>query len=1342
MNQKPINDQIKFYAGIGASAGGLNVIKQILSAIEVTDNLCLFVIQHLSPDHKSLMSELISKVTSFEVQEATNKIVPKAGFVYLIPPGFHMRISQKRIILEKGKENHHITHPIDTFFYSLAQEHRDRSIAIILTGTGSDGAKGIATIKHQGGLVIVQDPKTAEFDGMPNAAIKSGFFDLVLPPDEIAKKINRFAVNPLQNESFNQQTYHQIIDRVSIASQINFHHYKENSLKRRIDKRIGLLHESSPENYLKRLKKSTEEANTLARDFLIGVTEFFRDKDVFRQIENSVIPSLAEAKDISKDIRIWIPGCSTGEEVYSFAILLDQYLLKHNKKHNFKIFATDIDQEAINFASKGSYPLNIESDLKDFDCTDYLVNSGNYINISKRIREKIVFTKHNLLEDPPFIQMDIISCRNLFIYFKNDVQQRILSNMLFALNKYGYLILGLSENLGGFENKFHAIDHQLRIYQLVSDYKKPVIQPGRKMISLDSGTRTTTPSLTQENPRHETGPFREYLLNRFTPPTFFVNEDLKLVYIQNDLSPYIKLNSGTLKPSVTHIFDNKLAWCIKKGIDAARESSEKIQITESNFMNNSKAFTVDLNIEKCNGTQFSEPLYMVSIIEKDVRAQHSMRKEYFNSEIDPESQKIAELEDELEQTRDQLQHFILQLETSREELQSTNEELMVSNEEMLSSNEELQSVNEELYTVNSEIQDKNHELENLNSDLENLISNINISIIFLDRKLKIRKFTPSITKHFKIKTEDIGRPLSIFSSHFSEKSMNDLLRECSDVLKNNHIVEHEIVDDQHTHFLMRISPFFKGKRNEGIVLTFDDITHIREIEKDLFESEEKFKSVMDYSNIGIAIINKEGIPILVNEATEKFLGQHKEDIKKKRFSEYTHPDFLQTDNYNYRKIWAGEIKHYSIEKKFIHNSGKEIWAIQSISALHNNQKQIRYAMAMILDVTSRISMENELIKAMYKAEESDRLKSAFLANMSHEIRTPMNAIIGFSQLLQENTIHESDRDKCLETIVSQGNHLLSLINDIIDISKIESGILNVKEIECHLPQLVNMCVESFKVMNGKNIEYQIFPDDKFNSPYILIDENRLTQVLNNLLSNATKFTMEGKIEVGYYISGDKYIEFTIKDTGIGIEPKLLDKIFDRFYRVDQDERINTIKGTGLGLAITKALIEKMGGRIWVSSKPGSGSDFRFTIPFKPVAQNNKKPVESNKTESLKFDNVSIMIVEDEDTNYHLLEKILTPYNAKITRAKNGREAVDFIKKRNHTDLILMDIALPKMNGMDATKNIKSFSPDIRIIAQTACVMEGDKENCLKAGCDDFISKPIRKEELLSKISMLLTSKPV
>jgi two-component system, chemotaxis family, CheB/CheR fusion protein len=839
------------YVGIGASAGGLEAIEAFIRNMPPRNGLAFIIIQHLSPDYKSLMAELLSKRTEMSVRRAENGMVVEADSVYLIPPKKTLTIFHGKLILgDPERVRSGIFLPIDIFLHSLADDQGEKAIGIILSGTGSDGMRGIRAIKEAGGMVMVQDETTAKFDGMPRSAISTGLVDFVLPPDEMPKQLQAFVDHPEHSRSERSDTIltdedglTRIFSLLRERHKIDFTYYKPSTVVRRIERRMTVNHIIALHDYVKYLESYPRELSRLYRELLIGVTHFFRDKAAFDLLSEKYLPMLlAQAK--GPLVRFWVAGCSTGEEAYSLAIACKECLDNLGLDLNIKIFATDVDNEAVLHAGNGVYPESIVADIAPEFLSRYFIRREESIQISRNIREMVVFAQHNLIKDPPFTNIDLVSCRNLLIYLQPVLQRKVLKYFSFSLNAKGVLFLGHSETIGDMEEYFEPLSHKWQLYRSRGKPREIGAELEISKTRYIQGRLSRPHFLGPQRPMrfHEEERILDRLLDAvsgdYVPLTMVVNEQLELLHVLGDSTGILRYPSGRVVNEISRIVPGELSIPLSTGIPKAFKSREEVRYTNVRLEGQGTRRTLDLRIKPF--AQKKGQVAMAAVFIEKVERNETIGsiKEPLSYDLDEEAvQRIRDLEQELQFTRENLQATIEELETSNEELQATNEELLASNEELQSTNEELQSVNEELHTVNSEHQRKIIELTELNNDMYNFMEITGAGTMFFDENMELRRFTPQISRIFTVGDVDIGCPVSHLKHDLKEVDMGALI---GMVAENHQRVDQEVETSGGEWYRMRVIPYYIGSESfSGSVVTFLDINELKKYQKDCLVEKSK-----------------------------------------------------------------------------------------------------------------------------------------------------------------------------------------------------------------------------------------------------------------------------------------------------------------------------------------------------------------------------------------------------------------------------------------------------------------------------------------------------------------------
>ena len=831
-----------FVAGLGASAGGLEALASFFEAMPDDSGIGFVVIQHLSPDHKSMMAELLGRNTRMPVCQAEDGMPVEPNHVYLIPPKKCLTIFHGKLVLTEWDSKKGPNLPIDLFFSSLAEDRGERTIAIALSGTGSDGTRGIRTIKEAGGLVVIQDKHSAKFSGMPDSAIATGLADFILPAADMPPALLKFIQHPLLARPGGKlilpppDTMQQIEGLIRTHTGIDFSGYKRSTVVRRLERRIGISQVGNAGQYFEYLRQSPPEVSAFANDLLISVTRFFRDTEAFKVLREEVVPAIF-ANATERSIRVWVPGCATGEEAYSIAILLQEHAAKLGEKYEVKIFATDVNRKVIDFAATGIYPASIAADIsKDFLADYFMKVEGGY-RICRSIRDQIVFARQNVLNDPPFMRMDLISCRNLLIYLQTPWQRKVLSILHYALRSEGWLFLGTSETVGEQQDHFEAIHVKARVFQKRGGNALSVSEMAR--IAPASARAHETLSVPPQGgvndgkrpPDTLWKAINAKLLADFVPTGFAVNEKNEILYSFGHPQAFIALQTGRANLNLLKLVPRDLSLALSTAIREARKQNAVVRYRGVKFQRDQAASFLDLKVEPLPEERGTPAVWLIFLEESKKPATAPAGEDF-----DPgnrSTQRIADLEEDLDTSHENLQIAIEQKETSAEELQASNEELMAANEELQSSNEELESINEEQTTLNSEYQQKNDELVVANDDITNFLRTAQIGTIFLDKTLHIRRFTPVVAEEMKLLPQDTGRLLT----DLSHPLIHELSSEAQRVLRDKAPVEKTVETRPGVWHLLRISPYRReGTSDLGIVVTFVNVSVLKQAQQDLKES--------------------------------------------------------------------------------------------------------------------------------------------------------------------------------------------------------------------------------------------------------------------------------------------------------------------------------------------------------------------------------------------------------------------------------------------------------------------------------------------------------------------------
>ena len=884
-------------AGIGASAGGLEALEQFLGHVPEGSGIAYVIVQHLDPTHKGIMPELLQRVTPMKVLQVKDRMTVEPNCIYIIPPNRDMSILHGKLHLFEPIAHRGLRLPIDYFFRSLAEDCQERSIGIILSGMGSDGTIGVRAIKEKAGLILAQEPASAKFDSMPRCVIDAGLADIVAPAEELPGKIIAYlhhapltAIPEPALKEKDQSALEKIIILLREQTGNDFTLYKKSTIHRRIERRMSLHQIDRIGTYVRYLQENPQELDLLFKELLIGVTSFFRDPAAWELLKGAILTGIFAQRPAGQALRAWVAGCSTGEEAYSLAIVFKEALdqIKPKETCSLQIFATDLDQDAVDKARQGSFPANIAADVTPERLKRFFVEEENGYRVAKGIREMVIFAPQNLIMDPPFTKLDILTCRNLLIYLAPELQKKLLPLFHYSLNPNGILFLGNAETIGAFTTLFTPVDRKMRLYRrLENERQARLVEFPSSFVPAPSGA-TSEPNKAKP-PENLQTLADQLLLQRYSPPAVLVNGKGDIVYINGRTGRYLEPAAGKANWNIFAMAREGLRYELAGAFQKAVRTKENVSLGGIEVKTDSGVKTVDLAVHNIN-----EPVAlrgMVMIVFNEVATQPEAktpgraRPAAGSARVAELKQKLQYSLDELQSTREEMQTTQEELHSANEELQSTNEELQSTNEELVTSKEEMQSLNEELQTVNAEQMTRLDDLTLASNDMKNLLNSTDIATVFLDRELRIRRFTAGAERIFKLIAGDVGRPLSdlVTSMIYPE-----LFEDAREVLRRLVFSEKQVTTVNGRWFEVRIMPYRTlDDVINGVVITFMDITATKMLETEQRETERNFHGLFDNMASGFAmhevVPNETGAPagyrfINVNPAFERLVGMKARDL--------------------------------------------------------------------------------------------------------------------------------------------------------------------------------------------------------------------------------------------------------------------------------------------------------------------------------------------------------------------------------------------------------------------------------------------------------------------------------
>ena len=1228
--------------GIGASAGGLEAVSELIAELPAETGMAFLLVQHLDPRHDSLLTEILAKKAEIAVETATDGTALRPDHLYVIPPNTSMTLTDGVLQLRSRESEERPHKPVNILFHSLAEQHVHQAVGVVLSGTDSDGSQGLEEIKAAGGITMAQAPASARFDGMPKSAIATGCVDFVLPPKELGKEIVRIGRHPYLSSSSAPGDLLQEEDRMKRIFRLlqsrngtDFSRYKRSTVDRRLARRMALRQVDGLAEYDELLRNEPDEVQALAQDFLIRVTGFFRDPETFADLSEIVFPALFEHRSPKEPLRIWVPGCASGEEAYSIAMVLLEYLSDRAASFRVQIFATDLSEAAIEKARTGFYADTIADEVSAERLQRFFVKLDDHYQISKTVRDLCVFARHDVTRDPSFSRLDLVSCRNLLIYLDQTLQRQTISLFHYALNPTGFLILGPSETIGRSPELFRLLDSRHQIYR-----RQPM--PARAVPEFPAAEEAARPGLTEsitlakpafiesERAQRET---ERLLLTRYAPASILVDDGLNVVYFHGETSRYLEHARGAaslnlqqicrpgllveLSPTIHEAKKNELP-VLKEGVRVELSGEEReigLEVIPVRLPGiESRYFLILFGPPSAKKAELRRAGFLVRLWSSLFGAGSAAETEKDNQ--------IALLRRELDATRDYLQASAEEHEAAKEEMKSAHEEALSANEEFVSTNEELetakeelQSANEELGVTNQELRDRNRELSDLNDELRQsrsyqdaIVETLRESLLVLDGDLRVQKANREFYETFHLRPEETLKQ-HIYDLGNGQWNIPELRK-----------------------LLERILP---------------DVSTLRD-----------FEAVIELPEIG--------------------------------------------------------------QKTMLLNA-------QRLGG--NDRRRDGMILLAIEDVTDRQLSQKKLVEA-------DQRKNRFLATLAHELRNPLAPIRMAIDLLRRDAKETSV--KLLDTMERQIQTLVRLVDDLLDIARIERNHVELRMEPVDLIEVVNRAIEESR-HNIDSRRHSLALSLASEQVPVMADPIRLQQIVWNLLSNAAKYTDAGEIAVAVERANNDAI-IRVRDNGIGISPELLPQLFELFFQADSSLD-RTGGGLGIGLNVTKRLVELHGGRIeGYSEGLGKGSEFTVHLPILLGAKNQD---DSAKQETPKSPaSVSairkVLIVDDNSDTAEATSQLAVSWGHQVAVAHDGPDALE-VARRFRPDIALIDIGLPEMNGYELARRLRELPglETAQLVAITGYGREEDQRAAQEAGFNLHFTKPIdpiRLKRLLATLS--------
>ena len=1330
------NDECPFpIVAIGASAGGLDAYRRLLQALPADTGMAYVLIQHLHPDFPSQLAEILQRSTAMKVIEVQDEPVVEADTVYVIPPGRSMVMDRNRLQLHPRSAIRRLHRPVDAFFSSLAEFHGNCGVGVLLSGTGSDGVEGMEELKSEGGITFAQDD-SAQYDGMPKAAQTAGCVDFVLSPEGIAEELVRISKHPYVMTR--QQARHQqgddavarILRLVHEVTGVDFGNYKSTTLQRRLTRRMLLQGVDSPEQYLRKLRGNLSEVHELYRDFLINVTRFFRDPESFDALATAAFPNLFRGRHADAPVRVWTLGCATGEEAYSLAIGLHEYVEREKLSVPIQVFATDLSDRGIEWARTGLYSREIENHVSPERLKRYFDRTDGGYRIGKLIRESCVFARQNVLNDPPFSRMDLISCRNLLIYLEPVLQQRVLPLVHYALNPGGFLWLGSAETIGNFDNLFEVLDSRHRIYRArsgagqgslpLASMRTPISYRGPPAV------RPTEPIV----PRDPARDADRLLLARYVPAAVLVNGDAEALQFRGDTGPYLLLGGGKPSLNLYKMARDGLLVPLRESIQRARQDAMPVSCGATVTDAEGSLSAVQIDVLPVQGETANDPHFLV-VFRRQAGAEPRPPGQVASpagAVGEPGGDEHLRLENvrlvqELNATRDYLHALLEQRDAANEELQSANEEAQSANEELQSINEELQttkeemeSANEELLSVNEELTNRHEQLAKASDDLVNIVASTQMALVSVDRDLRIRRFTPAAQDLFSLISTDIGRPLGNLRLSFATEDLESVLYQA---MCGVAVPDRDVRDRSGRWHSLRIRPFRKsGGEIDGAVLVLVDIDQQKRSEASLRDSQRKFSLLME-GGTGIAIImlDPDGKITGWNSGAERLFQYTEAQVLGQPASMLYPPD---RHDAVYRDIRDAFDQGSALEDNPMRRrDGSQLWATGVVTVLRDEAGEVCGYSKVITDVTGKHRIEQERRVA-------EQRKDEFLSILAHELRNPLAPIRSSLYLLDDPRLAPEQAAHAREVMKRQVAHMVRLIDDLLDVARIAKGKIEFRPEPLELSTVVETAVQSAQPLISRasqELSIQLPP-----TPVLLYaDHARLAQAISNLLLNSTRYTQDGgHIRLSVSVE-DGECRISVADDGIGIAPDRQAEVFELFAQVGHVPG-RSRDGLGIGLTMVRMLAEMHSGWVEVQSA-GEGSGSVFTLVLPHHGRDRQAPPEVAPEAPLAPGH-SILVMDDNRDAADSLASLLRSAGHRVEACYDGEAALKLAAELR-PDIGLLDLGLPGIDGLEVCRRLRQSAAgkDMLLVALTGWGQECDKHNSHAAGFDGHLTKPVDPERI-------------
>jgi len=1184
---------------VGASAGGLEAFRSLLQALPAKTGMAFVLVQHLDPEHESLLTRLLSNATRMPVTEVTEGVTVEPDHVYVIPPNkaLGIRNGDLHLVARRKQDPKHM--PVDSFFHSLAENEGSRAIGVILSGVASDGTLGLAAIKAAGGITFAQDSRSAKYDGMPRSAIAAGCVDFILPPEGIAREIKRISLHPYLGTTDHPAAGRQgernedllkIFALLRNATEVDFTNYKRSTINRRIARRMVLHKISSLRQYLKHLHENRTEVMALCEDLLIHVTSFFREPDAFRALKDTVLPRIFRNKAPSEPLRVWVAGCSTGEEVYSIAITVLEYLQQHKTSVPIQIFGTDVSEAVLEPARAGIYSESAMSAVSAARTREFFVRADGGYQIIKRVREMCIFARQDLTKNPPYSRLDLLTCRNVLIYMEPVLQKRVITVLHYALKPHGFLMLGKSESISGFSELFTPVGRKHKIYSKKSSSNRPALEmPAAQPQHAPAEMSETPDTLARFDPQKEAD---RIVMNHYAPAGLVASSDLQILHFRGNVAPYLAPSPGQASLSLLKMVRPEFAVELRTAIHRAGKHDAPVRKEGILIKRNGHLNEADLEVVPFRG-QDDERFYLVLFHENRVPDSEesttpaSKAKSLRNGGLE-----LARLQRELQTTKGHLQSIIEEHEATNEELKSANEEVLSSNEELQSTNEELetaqeelQSSNEELVTINEQLQNRNQELSQLSDDWSNLLSGLNIPVVMLGKDHRIRRFTAPAEKLLNLLPTDIGRLMHHIRPNVTIPNTDALIAEVMEKVSQKEL---ETQDREGRWYSLRVRPYRTAdNRIDGVLMIFIDIHDLKTTQGALQEQNSFSEAVMESSGALVLVTDAHGRVIAFNRACQLVSGYKLGEMAGKIIWDTPlipkQEGEIERVRTVYRRLVGGS-KPIQHESRWIAKNGTRRLISWTTAAMPQAAGRPRHLVRIGTDITERREIETAL-QASETALRASKIQLQGLAaglltaqeeeraHVARELHDDISQKLATLNLEADRVLRKESEDN--GGLRSEMTRLFHRLRGILRDVEQTAYQLHPSSLD-HLGLSVALkgyCAD-FAKQNGIDTRCT-----ERNLPRAIPPRLGLTiyRVVQEALRNIAKHSGARKAAVS--VAGKKgTILLSIKDAGRGFDP-------------------SRSKKRGLGLISMEERVRQAGGTFAMKSTPGKGVHIDVRIPF-------------------------------------------------------------------------------------------------------------------------------------------------